>query len=155
MKKIIIGIIALLILSSGVLIFTSGNEDVSTSTNTTEDVATQPVEKNDLNNTQADGSYIEYSDTSFADKKDTNRVLFFHASWCSVCNFYESEIEQNGVPANVTIFKIDYDTAAELKEKYDVTVQSTFIQVDQNGDELQSWPYANGLNNINDLYSAL
>lgn len=151
----IISIIALLVLVSVIFVFATDNNEVNTPPNSPEKISTVPDQSDEPDKTIDDGLYIEYSDTAFADKKDTSRVLFFHASWCSVCNFYESEIEQNGVPANVTIFKVNYDNADDLKEKYGVTVQSTFIQVDSDGAELQSWPYANGLNNINDLYDAL
>jgi len=35
--------------------------------------------------------------------------------------------------------KTDYDTQTELKERYEVVAQHTFVQVDENGDLVTKW----------------
>lgn len=79
------------------------------------------------------GSYTVYSDAAFADTKAKRRVLFFHAGWCPQCHMLEKSIEQSGVPDNMAIFKVDFDTAHQLKNKYGVTMQTTFVEVDPSG----------------------
>lgn len=43
------------------------------------------------------------------------------------------------IPENMVLMKTDYDTYTELKKKYGVTYQHTFVQVDENGNELTKW----------------
>ncbi len=39
----------------------------------------------------------------------------------------------------MTIVVVDFDTANDLRQKYGVTVQHTFVQVDAEGNELAKW----------------
>ena len=68
-------------------------------------------------------------------------LIFFHAQWCPYCLGAEKDIlsKFNQVPEDVTILKADYDTEKMLKQKYAVTTQHTFVQVDQNGNEITKW----------------
>ena len=43
------------------------------------------------------------------------------------------------VPAGVTVVKVDYDTATELKRSYGVTMQHTYVQVDDKGAAVMKW----------------
>ena len=63
-------------------------------------------------------------------------VLFFSASWCPTCQASIKSLDADGVPAGLTVVKVDYDRANELKKEYGVTVQHTYVQVDEAGDEL-------------------
>jgi hypothetical protein len=51
----------------------------------------------------------------------------------------EEDIEANGVPDGVTIFKVDYDSNQDLRQEYGVTIQTTMVKVDDNGDEIESY----------------
>ncbi|MFZ2502450.1 MAG: thioredoxin family protein [Nocardioides sp.] len=87
------------------------------------------------------GEYVEWSDyeadpAAYADGKV---VLFFHAPWCPSCRASEESINADGVPAGLTIVKVDYDSMTELKQKYGITVQHSFVQVDAEGGELKKW----------------
>lgn len=82
------------------------------------------------------GKYIEYTAQSFAAAKDARRLLFFHAPWCPQCRALEQSIMSSGVPQNTIIFKVDYDTASELKKRYSVTLQTTVVEVN-GSDELK------------------
>jgi len=68
-------------------------------------------------------------------------VLFFNADWCSTCKVARDNIQADlaSIPAGLTIVVVDFDTATELREKYGVTVQHTFVQVDADGNELAKW----------------
>lgn len=87
------------------------------------------------------GSYQEYDQRSFESQSKTKRVLFFHANWCSTCKSANQEFTQNlsKIPTDVTLFKTDYDTEKNLKKKYNITYQHTFVLVDENGNELTKW----------------
>ena len=66
-------------------------------------------------------------------------VLFFSASWCPTCQASIKSLDQDGVPAGLTVVKVDFDTAAELRKEYGVTVQHTYVQVDESGEQLAKW----------------
>lgn len=86
--------------------------------------------------TSADvGEYLDYYDGAIAETPGL-KVLFFHASWCPKCRALDEDIEANAIPAGMTIFKVDFDTATDLKQKYAVTLQTTIVYVDDDGDVL-------------------
>jgi thiol-disulfide isomerase/thioredoxin len=89
------------------------------------------------------GSYItlaEY-DANKGRYASTDVVLFFNAEWCSTCKKARDNIEASlaSIPADLTIVVVDFDTANDLRQKYGVTVQHTFVQVDADGNELAKW----------------
>ena len=86
-------------------------------------------------------SYIEYSPDAFAAAAGKKRVLFFYASWCPTCRPVDAEIlaMEETIPEDVVIFRVDYDTEEELKEKYGVTYQHTFVVVDTEGEAVTKW----------------
>lgn len=91
----------------------------------------------------AAGSFITLAD--YEGSKDTyagnNVVLFFNASWCSTCKEARENLEADpsAIPAGLTIVKVDFDDSDELRQKYGVTVQHTFVQIDSDGNELAKW----------------
>lgn len=88
--------------------------------------ATQPA-----TNSQP-GTYTDYSQTAIADATGT-KLLFFHAPWCPQCRDLETDITNSGVPSGVAIIKVDYDTNQALRQKYGVTLQTTVVRVDDQG----------------------
>ncbi len=89
------------------------------------------------------GSYANYSPTTLQDEFENNSkvVLFFHAKWCPSCiaanKAFLTKADQ--IPAGVTVLKTDYDTEKELKTKYGVTYQHTFVQIDAEGNMIAKW----------------
>jgi thiol-disulfide isomerase/thioredoxin len=89
------------------------------------------------------GAYITLAE--YEGSKDmyaaSDVVLFFNASWCSTCKEARENLEADpaAIPAGLTIVKVDYDDSDELKQKYGVTVQHTFVQVDADGNEIAKW----------------
>lgn len=81
------------------------------------------------------GAYVDYSDEVLAETTGA-RVLFFHASWCPKCRALEESIKAGDIPDGLTIFKVDYDNSAELRQKYGVTLQTTIVYIDGTGAEL-------------------
>jgi thioredoxin 1 len=89
------------------------------------------------------GSYKEYSpETVTAEQQAGNKVvLFFHAPWCPFCKAADAafKVSLDKIPAGVTVLKTDYDSNTELKKKYSVTYQHTFIQIDASGNMVSKW----------------
>jgi thioredoxin-related protein len=87
------------------------------------------------------GSYGVYSQEKLAMANDGKVVLFFKASWCPSCRALDADIKANlgSIPAGVAILEVDYDSSADLKKKYGVTMQHTLVQVDANGEMINKW----------------
>ena len=67
-------------------------------------------------------------------------VLFFAADWCPYCQADLRDINANGDRlGEVAIVVADYDKATELKAKYRITAQDTFVQIDANGKQKAIW----------------
>jgi thiol-disulfide isomerase/thioredoxin len=79
------------------------------------------------------GVYTAYKPELLANAEKGNVVLFFHASWCPTCKAAEADILSKKITDGLSILKIDYDNSTELKQKYGVTSQSTFVKVDKDG----------------------
>lgn len=67
-------------------------------------------------------------------------ALFFHAPWCPTCWAVEADILENiaELPEGAVIFKVDYDTATELKKTYNIVSQSVIVMVDSNGEPVKT-----------------
>ncbi len=88
------------------------------------------------------GSYEKYSPEKVSLASSEDRViLFFRASWCPACRGLDADIRANmdKIPAKVTILDLDYDIVTDLKQKYGVTYQHTFVQVDAAGNQISKW----------------
>jgi thiol-disulfide isomerase/thioredoxin len=87
------------------------------------------------------GSYVSYDafSANTADFTGGDVVLFFNASWCSTCQQAQRNLEASGVPDGLTVVKVDYDSASDLRQKYGVTIQHTFVQIDEEGNQVAKW----------------
>lgn len=89
------------------------------------------------------GAYLTQSEyeASAANYSGSNVVLFFNASWCSTCKVardnFEASLSQ--IPEDMTLVVVDFDDSESLRVKYGVTIQHTFVQVDDNGELLKKW----------------
>ena len=84
------------------------------------------------------GVYVDYSSDAIANASGT-KLLFFHASWCPQCRSIEDSIKKDGIPSGVTVIKVDYDSHQELRQKYGVTIQTTFVKIDDSGNKITSF----------------
>jgi thioredoxin 1 len=85
------------------------------------------------------GTYEAYAPEKLANAKDGKVVLFFHATWCPTCKAADTNLKASTIPAGLTILKTDYDTETALKQKYGITYQHVFVQVDAQGNLLKKW----------------
>jgi len=100
------------------------------------------------------GSYVLYDSALLSRAENGRVVLFFRASWCPSCKALDSDIRARAseIPGDVTILNVDYDTHADLKQKYGVTYQHTLVQVDGKGNLIKKW---SGTSKLSDLIAQL
>jgi thiol-disulfide isomerase/thioredoxin len=84
------------------------------------------------------GRYVDYS-PELISSTPGDKLLFFHAPWCPQCQELEADIEESGLPDGVTVFKVDYDSNQDLREQYGVTIQTTMVKVDDQGEAIDSY----------------
>ena len=89
---------------------------------------------------QAAGKYTAYNADLVASTEGT-KLIFFHAPWCPFCKTADTAFKTNldKIPKGVTVLKTDYDSNLELRKKYAVTYQHTFVQIDASGKQITKW----------------
>ena len=85
------------------------------------------------------GSYIAYDPAKIVNAAHGKVVLDFSASWCPICQEADKNFKASATPEGLTLLKVDYDNSTDLKRKYGVTIQHTFVQVDKDGNLLKKW----------------
>ena len=67
-------------------------------------------------------------------------VLFFNANWCPTCRAALAEIETRiDELGDITVILVNYDRERELKKRYSVTYQHTYVQIDPEGEIVSHW----------------
>jgi thiol-disulfide isomerase/thioredoxin len=109
--------------------------------NTPETVQPENLDAPSITDSANTGKYEPYTKAAFEANAARKRILFFHASWCPTCKIANEDILNNIdlIPEDVIIFKTDYDNEIELKKKYEITYQHTFVLVDAKGDIISKW----------------
>jgi thiol-disulfide isomerase/thioredoxin len=85
------------------------------------------------------GFYGDYDSSKLANAEKGEVVLFFHAGWCPKCVTSDKNFKASATPDGLTVLKLDFDNSFELRKKYGVTMQHTFVQVDKDGNLLKKW----------------
>jgi thiol:disulfide interchange protein len=76
------------------------------------------------------GQYLEYTQARLKHAKEEFIVLFFHANWCPSCKAFEEKVLSEEIPENIKILKVNFDTNGELRKKYNILTQTSFVLVD-------------------------
>jgi thiol-disulfide isomerase/thioredoxin len=93
-----------------------------------------------------DGSETEES--GIYDDLDVDRfeffeknILFFTAQWCPSCLEADEKFSQSvsAIPSDVALWRVDYDSHEDLRDKYQIDTAHVFIIVDAEGNEMQRW----------------
>ena len=73
--------------------------------------------------------------------KNRKLIYFFKTDWCFACKVVSADARANLnlIPSNVVFVELDFDTENELRERYQVTVQTTFVHVDKDGNKINMW----------------
>lgn len=109
-------------------------------------VATKPVET-----VSKIGEFKAYNSSELSKAKDGHKVvIFLNASWCPTCQSTVKDINSklNQIDSRLHILSADYDKETELRKKYGVTIQHTFVEVDSNGNLIQK---KTGLKTLEDI----
>lgn len=92
--------------------------------------------------------YVDYSQNELNNSKEEFLILFFHAAWCPSCKAFEEKILSEEIPENIKFLKVDYDSQAELRKKYNVVSQTTFVLVNSDGELRKRWIGSRDLQDI-------
>jgi thiol-disulfide isomerase/thioredoxin len=95
---------------------------------------------------KAVGNYANYDQNLLG--RYENTVLFFHATWCPSCRAADAALSGAEIPEGLSVLKLDFDTATDLRKKYGVTSQHTFVQVDAQGNLIKKWVGGNSVADI-------
>lgn len=139
-KKMLGVIIVIVIAISGGVAYLLANKPDKLPEETTSQIQeqTKPTELTNQASSNQPGEYIDYNSSAIANASGT-KLLFFHAPWCPQCRALETDIKEKGVPTGVTIIKVDYDSNQALRKKYGVTIQTTLVRVDNEGNLIKKY----------------
>ena len=82
--------------------------------------------------------------------KNQTVVYYFAATWCPDCQATYKDFKANfaKIPKNVTVVFVNYDKSSDLKKKYGITSQHTFVVVGAMGEKKKVWM---GTTTVSDL----
>ncbi|MDD5165182.1 MAG: thioredoxin family protein [Candidatus Pacebacteria bacterium] len=144
MKKttgIIFGIIGVVVIIIGVYVSMSNKDDAMIQ-NKVEDTTMMKADTTKSDTMMKVGSYEAYAPEKVMLASSTHDVvLFFRAGWCPTCRAVDADIKVNlsKIPSSLSILDVNYDDSTALKQKYGVTYQHTFVQVDKDGNLIKKW----------------
>jgi thiol-disulfide isomerase/thioredoxin len=89
------------------------------------------------------GQYVAYEDGVIGNGSPA--VLFFAASWCPSCQANDARLSEwyNNGGLYLSVHKIDYDNSADLKARYGVVQQDTFVRIDAEGNAVRLTSFPN------------
>jgi len=74
-----------------------------------------------------------YTAAALAEAQNANKpvAIHFHADWCSTCRAQEKVLNTLKTEAglDLTVLVANYDTEKDLKKRFNVRVQSTFVML--------------------------
>ncbi len=144
MKKVFIIIGTILFISLVVAVAFYGynrlkNKNNSPQTNQVQADSTASSEESKVQ--KRAGTYEVYDVSKLSQASDGKVVLFFNAKWSKTSKQLDQELKNNTskLPSNFTVLSVDYDKNYTLRKKYNVPFENTFVQVDANGEIINSW----------------
>jgi len=86
-------------------------------------------------------AYFTTEDEAMSMAKNARVVYFFAAGWCPNCRAAYQDIKTNfkAIPMDIKILFVNYDKAKDLKMKFGVTYQHTFVLLDGMGKPAKTW----------------
>ena len=135
MLKVIVGLVIALVVGVGVVVFSRDGQIPPSTTGSNSSNTSQPSSPDSRANVPG---YIDYYDGVIAATAG-QKIIFFHAPWCPQCRALEASIKAGQIPAGVTIIKTDYDSMQSLRQKYGVTIQTTLVKVDDQGNLIKKY----------------
>lgn len=146
---LVVGLIGFLIINGG---NKNGDAEIMEEAGVMEKTDEAMVEDDKMEKTEdkmmdKHGEYVSYGAGVLENTSKNRRVLFFYANWCPTCRPADASFEQNEskIPSDVSVIRVNYkdtetdQSETDLAKKYGVTYQHTFIQVDEQGNEIAKW----------------
>ena len=122
---------------AGLLTACSSQEAATVSTPTSQAAqSASPTPSDSMTKMVTEGDWItlaEYDKAPQMYHEAGDVVLFFNATWCPTCQETVKNLDADGTPAGLTVVSVDYDSNQDLRQKYGVTVQHTFVVVSEDG----------------------
>ena len=122
---------------AGLLTACSSQEAATVSTPTSQAAqSASPTPSDSMTKMVTEGDWItlaEYDKAPQMYHAAGDVVLFFNATWCPTCQETVKNLDADGTPAGLTVVSVDYDSNQDLRQKYGVTVQHTFVVVSEDG----------------------
>lgn len=139
MNRIVLLVLTIALIG-GAVVFFSPPAPIVDNSSIVIDLTPGPTDPN-IETKESDERYLPYSHAAFITTFNKRRVLYFHADWCPTCRPLDASLtaSPDQLPTNVVLFKTNYDKELELKRKYGITYQHTFVEVDKDGNALQTW----------------
>jgi thiol-disulfide isomerase/thioredoxin len=106
----------------------------------------ESMEKTEVMTKELAWTYANYDESMVGKTEDT--VIFVHATWCPSCRAADDAISSEVIPDRLTILKANFDNSTDLRKKYGVVAQHTFVQVDPNGNEVKKWLGGNSVEDV-------
>jgi len=101
-----------------------------------------PAVGSELRMAESSGMKVAFTDemSAWALAAKNPTVLFFAADWCPSCQADLRDINANGSRLGaINVVVVNYDSSADLKAKYGITAQDSFVQIDDKGMKLAVW----------------
>jgi len=92
--------------------------------------------------------YTDYSEEKAKNATQKNIILFFHTDWCSSCKSFEEKVLSENIPEDILILKVDFDKNNELRQKYNILTQTSFILIDKNWNLIKRWIWSRDISDI-------
>ncbi|MFA5894442.1 MAG: thioredoxin domain-containing protein [Candidatus Shapirobacteria bacterium] len=123
------------------------SEDTSMMVTPAEENTSKMVDKTPKMMAGSEQRYTEYSNDVINSSSGKRRVLFFYANWCPTCKPADADFTKNStmIPEDVELIRVNYNdpdtdpAEKELANKYGITYQHTFVQIDANGNVVTKW----------------
>lgn len=83
-------------------------------------------------------AYLAYTDGVIGNGEPS--LLFFHASWCPSCKQSDKDLKAlyNAGTPKLNTYRVDYDSSLDLRKRYDVVQQHSFVLIDGKGTALKT-----------------
>ena len=96
---------------------------------------------------ESEDRYLVYSPEVFAAAEGTKQVLYFYANWCPTCGPADVGFMEGSdrIPEDMVVIRVNYNDTdtdqaeKELANKYEVTYQHTYVQLDEQGEVVTKW----------------
>ncbi len=142
---LIFSVLAVILIGSGYFIIQNKSTPSLSDSHTPTNITTNGTSNNSAN--KVTEGYLSYSTSILTQTKDRKRILYFYANWCPICRPADVEFKanQDKIPSDTVVIRVNYndsDTDGEekqLAQQYGVSYQHTYVQIDENGDEVTRW----------------